>query len=522
VLLRYHACNLDCDKAAAIARVASALLSANDVPPLHRASWLIELALSLSLELKHEDALAVLEEASEVSRSNGLANMEGRLGHVRHLIYVASGQHGAMRGHIESLKSLVNALRPLDTGVLQRALSDEALVQGETAQAVMHAQSAVELADQSGFKPEQMQGRILLAAMLVADGRCDEAAVCLDAAKALIAGTWFHSMSRDACLVEASIAMRRKDSARCRAALDSALRASRGERLASLMFMFHPALMSELCAEGLRTSLQPESIKQLIARYRLAPTSLDVEAWPWPIKIYTLGGFHVLKDGAEIRFKRKTQKRPLELLQALIALGGSEVAVSTLTEALWRDAEGDAGYHAFENALYRLRQLLGSTGTLTLANGKLSLDPRHCWVDVWAFERRLAEARDTDAQSARSLEATLELYRGHFLEHEGQPSWALAMRERLRDKFVRHVRSLAQSYERAKSWGEAVAIYQRGLELDNLTEDLYRGLMICYRELGNQTEGLKVFRRCRELLSIVLGLQPTAQTQAVYESLGQR
>jgi len=249
----------------------------------------------------------------------------------------------------------------------------------------------------------------------------------------------------------------------------------------------------------------------------------DAEGWQpattWPIKIFTLGGFKVLKNGTEIRFARKVQKRPLELLQALIALGSTDVAVTTLTEALWPDSEGDAAYHAFENTLYRLRQLLGAAGALVLSGGKLSLDSNHCWVDVWAFERRPGQIRENDPQGRQALEAALNLYRGHFLEQEGQPSWSLAMRERLREKFARLVRDVAQSFQRAKAWDEAAAIYQHAIELDSLNEDFYSGLMVCHRELGKHAEALKVFRRCRELLSIVLSVQPGAETQAVYQSL---
>ena len=504
VLMRYHTWNLDSEKAAAVARIMSSSQSESAVTPLERASWLLELAVNLSLEIKSEEALTAVNEACELFRSNGLGSIEGRLGHVRSLVLCTSGQHSARHDHIDTLRSLANSARPLDVSTLQRALSDDALMRGKSAPAVMHAQSAVELADKSGFRPLQLQSRVLLAAVLVENQRHDEAAACLNEVNDL-AGTALRSIARDASLVGAALALRRRDTVSFRTALEAALSTSWEEGPTSLIFVLHPNLLSELCAEGLRMSIQPESIKRLIVRYRLAPVSPDVEAWPWPVKIYTLGGFSVLKEGAEIRFKRKTQKRPLELLQALIALGGTEVAVSTLTEALWPDGEGDAAYHAFENALYRLRQLLGAAGVLTLANGKLSLDPRQCWVDVWAFERRLAEPRGRDAQSARELETTLTLYRGHFLHQEGQPSWALAMRERLRDKFIRHVRGLARSYEQAQAWSEAAAIYQRGLELDNLAEDLYRGLMVCHREMGNHAEAVKAFRRCRELLSIVLG-----------------
>jgi DNA-binding SARP family transcriptional activator len=39
--------------------------------------------------------------------------------------------------------------------------------------------------------------------------------------------------------------------------------------------------------------------------------------------------------------------------------------------------------------------------------------------------------------------------------------------------------------------------------------------------MGDHAEALRVYRRWRERLSIVLGVQPTAETQAVYEGLKQ-
>jgi DNA-binding SARP family transcriptional activator len=228
-----------------------------------------------------------------------------------------------------------------------------------------------------------------------------------------------------------------------------------------------------------------------------------------------------LIDDAPIRFSRRTQQRSLDLLQALLAFGGTGVAVSALTEALWPDAEGDNAYHAFESALYRLRQLLGTPGALALAGSKLSLDPRYCWVDIWAFEQQLEAGRSDGEDTERSLQQLKRLYRGHFLEHESDRPWALATRDAFRQKFLSHVHAAAKSYEAKQRWQEAAAIYQRGIELDNLAEGLYRGLMTCHRELGDHAEGLKAYRRCRELLSVVLGVQPAAQTQALYQNLKQ-
>ena len=63
-------------------------------------------------------------------------------------------------------------------------------------------------------------------------------------------------------------------------------------------------------------------------------------------------------------------------------------------------------------------------------------------------------------------------------------------------------------------------MFSRALELDNLAEALYRRLMVCYRELGEPAESLNVYRRCRDMLSIVLGIKPSPETEAIRAMLG--
>ena len=70
---------------------------------------------------------------------------------------------------------------------------------------------------------------------------------------------------------------------------------------------------------------------------------LYLEEWPYPIKIYTLGRFEIIRDDEPLHFSGKEQKKPLELLKALIAFGGRDVPEERLTDALWPDADGDHG-----------------------------------------------------------------------------------------------------------------------------------------------------------------------------------
>jgi two-component SAPR family response regulator len=278
-------------------------------------------------------------------------------------------------------------------------------------------------------------------------------------------------------------------------------------------------LSSEADSVPVRTAL--ESSRSLTEHHRLPPPSITNRESPWPVKVYVLGRFRVFKGDAPIQFSRRIQKRTLDLLQALIALGGTEVSAGALTDALWPDSEGDAGYHALESALYRLRQLLGAPGAVTMAGGKLSLDHSYFWVDMWAFEKALQATAQPGCNALACVARLRQLYQGHFLEQECDKPWALQTRQVVRDKFARAIRAAARSYESQRLWQEAADVYQTGIELDGLAEDLYRGLMLCYRALGEHTEALQVYRRYCELLIGVHGVQPTVKTQTIYHNIKQ-
>jgi len=145
-----------------------------------------------------------------------------------------------------------------------------------------------------------------------------------------------------------------------------------------------------------------------------------------------------------------------------------------------------------------------------LAEGKLSLNPELVWVDTWAFETAL-DAGDVDT--------ALALYRGHFLALDAPVPWTLPARDRLQAKLLRAVLAAGDALEHAALWGRARALYERTLEIDNLAEALYRRLMVCQREAGDPAAALTTYRRCRELLSIVLGRAPSPETEAVRATL---
>src|SRR4029450_8246346 len=157
-----------------------------------------------------------------------------------------------------------------------------------------------------------------------------------------------------------------------------------------------PTTMAGVCARALEAGIEPDYVRGLVQKRGLVPESppVEVEAWPWPLKILTLGRFEVLRNDEPVRFARKVQRKPLALLKALIAFGGRGVREELVMDALWPDAEGDAARVALASALHRLRGLLAREQAILRQEGRLSLDSRLCWVDVWAVDRLVGRAED--------------------------------------------------------------------------------------------------------------------------------
>ncbi|MHB1241169.1 MAG: BTAD domain-containing putative transcriptional regulator [Gammaproteobacteria bacterium] len=283
-----------------------------------------------------------------------------------------------------------------------------------------------------------------------------------------------------------------------------------------------------LCETALRSGIERDYVQCLIARHQLVPTHADVDDWPYRLRVFTLGRFAVLKEEVPVRFDRKPQRKPMDLLKVIIALGGRGISVERVCGILWPEAEGDAAHHAFETTVYRLRRLIGVEQAVVVESGRISLDNRYCWVDAWAFERvlskvdRIVKTDHTPRRRAHLRQLTdraLGLYHGHFLgQEEGEP-WTIRQRERLRSKFIRELGTIGRYWEEMQEWDLAIACYQKGLDVDDLIETFYQRLIACCGAVGRKAEALVYYRRCRRTLSIVLGVSPAPETDALVQSL---
>ncbi len=157
-------------------------------------------------------------------------------------------------------------------------------------------------------------------------------------------------------------------------------------------------------------------------------------------------------------------------------------------------------------------------------DAQLTLDSQICWTDVRGFERLLTQSEEglrakQVERAIQRIEKSVALYKGHFLAGEAKEPWTLSQRERLRDRFITAINRLGRCLEEREELDQAITCYKRGIEADELAERLYQRLMLCHKQTGNRSEAIRVYRRCRAVLSTSLGIEPSAKTEAIYKSI---
>ncbi|HUP07597.1 MAG TPA: bacterial transcriptional activator domain-containing protein [Caldimonas sp.] len=447
-------------------------------------------------------------------------------GHLlRAALALGTGDARLGRSSLDAAHALLNPAHPRDYWQFHFYSSRHALLTGEPEKALEHATVCLRKQIDANV-PEVGTStiRMQLGHVLVALDRLDEAVAAYARAGELSEGA-----QATPCLVHVHLTralQRWRAGARdeARAELIGGFAQARGIALTHF-YRALPAAAAHVCAAALDLDADAEFARRVIEARSLTSPDLGIARWPWPLRLRALGGFAIEREGEPFRFGRKAPKRMLDLLRAVVALGGRQVDGARLAALMWPDAEGDEARDALKAMLHRLRALLGPN-VLAVRDGQLSFDERRVWIDTWAFEHvsgrvesLLAPGHTLDAADAGELEhrrvQVLALYRGHFLGEADVPAWALPLRDRLRARFVRAIEAMGHALERRGRHESAIALYRAALEQDNLAEELYQRLIECHVASGEPAQALNAYRRCRELLSIVLGLKPSARTEAL-------
>lgn len=408
--------------------------------------------------------------ACKLAISKGLRNAEDSGVHMLDIYLLAQGIYGglslgdpAMANSCFEKMSLINNRRLGDKALYHYQASSVAWFHGDLKKSIAHGRQAVKICEDLTWPLALTLCLNELAVTLFDDGQYDEADYCL--AKAMEVGHGMIFQEFQAYLNGARFAFDRKREKQGLELLEQGLALGAQHNILNIP-RWNNDRMSRLSAKALEHGIETEYVKMLIRKRNLLPER-PVENWPYPIKIYTLGRFEIVKDDKPVEFSGKVQKKPLEMLKAIIAFGGEDVPEEKISDVLWPDAEGDMAHSTFKSNMHRLRQLIENDNALTIKEGRVTLDSRYCWVDVRAFQHIVTEVVEGIQKGKgsdrlrRITEKAAGMYSGDFLANEKGLLWAVSMRERHKGDFVRLIDMLGQNYIKAGEFKKAIDIYIR-------------------------------------------------------------
>jgi LuxR family maltose regulon positive regulatory protein len=503
-LLQYYDFSGNVSAASAFVAKAIPLLDRPELSHIRRSSWLIFVGYHSMMIGANREGLEAVERAQAIAREYGQDWVPFFSNLIRAWIYLHHGDLARAEALVDKLGSALNEERPTEVALYHLGRCTLSQLRGDKALAAHHGQLCVEAAEHTGGALFNVFCPAIVATAFIENGQHEKALELIRGARALSTGTCYQNYGALGLMVEAYSSFTRGIEREALHLLRQALELGRKTN-SDYFFRWMVVGFRRMLAYALRSGIEPDYVRSLIRKFAITAESPEVDPWPWPVRVYALGTLRVEVDGEPVRFGPRAQRKPLDLLKVVIAHGPQPLDAAIVLDALWPDAEGGAARSAFDMAVMRLRKLLRRDDALRLDAGRVALDPGCVWVDAFAF-----------AQGA------IDDYPGPLFGADAVLPWWASARERLHQRFLRRSRDRGLEMESQGQLEQALALYEAGLSQDPLAEDLYQGAIRCHLAAGRAADALRAYRRCRQQLSIVLGVSPSATTSKLVAGISAR
>ncbi|MDA8087173.1 MAG: BTAD domain-containing putative transcriptional regulator, partial [Nitrospiraceae bacterium] len=499
-----------------------------DVSPLFKIAWLMLSAVNnLFITPFPAKALEKISAARELADRTGVHVWD-------HMTPVIGACAALLNGDFRKADEFLNdeaALRAQPRISLSHFLfvsGYREFLAGNLVQASAHAEVSLKYATEAGYPYAAALCHFESAQVKHALGQFEEAQEHIRSVQELSAGSEIFNFM--CLLARAQFAFSRGEEDSALGFLREGFRIGRQQNYLGFIWWWDPPVMSRLCARALEAAIEPDYARELVRKRGLIEYAapVEVESWPWPVKIHTLGEFRIVLDGRPLDFSGKAQQKPLTLLKILIALGHRDIPEEKITDLLWPDAEGDLAHKSYEINCLRLRRIIGEKA-VRISGGLASLDEKYCWTDLKAITHVMDQAENEWKKAGKEQNSTgkaigltekaIGLHRGYFLPPDAGQAWAMTVREQIKNRLLRLVINAGKYLMRTGQWEAAIEKFEKGLEMDNLVEEIYQDLMLCQISLGRHAEAARTYEQCRKALSETLGINPSPSTNNIYKSI---
>ena len=213
----------------------------------------------------------------------------------------------------------------------------------------------------------------------------------------------------------------------------------------------------------------------------------------------------------------------------LVMRRGMPVARSEVVAALWPGSPPAAPDPALNSVVSKLRRLLTSLGidgtrALRSTTGSYQLLlPGDTWVDhevaFGAIHDAETALKSDDPRAAYGPSAIARQISGRPFLAGSEAEWIEARRTKLRGVLLRALECRSAVYLWNGEHSFAIDAAREAVSLAPFRESAYRLLMRAHAAGGNAAEALRVYERCRELISEELGVPPSPATKEVYSDI---
>jgi len=263
-----------------------------------------------------------------------------------------------------------------------------------------------------------------------------------------------------------------------------------------------------------------EKIEEIPAQGKISPTLGTTVSTPLPqLEIHAMGTPQVFKGGTPVG-KGEWQTTVAEELFFYLLAHPAGQPREQITDVFWPDLPPARAKSTFHSTAYRLRR---ATHMEILAfdrgSGIYELNPEvDYWYDVEEFEKLLKVAPTSGESRAEALRQAIALYQGEYMEGF-YSDWCLPKRRALEEQYLGALYELARWCIDKGSYDQALELCEKALQKDSYYEKIYRLMMRCYSLLGQPSRITQVYQRCATVLGEELGVEPSAETAALYQEL---
>lgn len=396
------------------------LVADSRLTPLNQAYWWLFVGYYMHVSGNSPKAFAAFDRSDAIAADYGLTQTQVLSLTLRSYELQASGDVATASAVLRDVESRVDLTRNMDSAQYHLSGTLLNLVTMDGTAAARHARLGMAAANQVGSPFFRSHWMWFCAGGLAINDEWDEASVWLDTCWRESVGTYCERHLSGILAIRAYIALRRGDPEEAARHVVAMLDHAKQHDTATFIRM-SLGIKDPVLRFAFEQRIDRPYVVALIERLRVPPAPGAGEDWPFALHVYALGGFEVRRQRAPLRLGRREPRKPLQLLRAIVALGGERVQLSALQDALWPEQDGDAAKAACDVALHRLRKLLGSPEYIRLSGGTVSLDRSLVWVDALQL-----------LDSPNGAHLPPELLKGVFLPDDLDAAWSAPMRERVR------------------------------------------------------------------------------------------